>query len=170
MLTQSELKSFSSYDELTGKFTRTRKTSNNSKPVGCEIGRLHLYKSRKLAYKIFNYKGKQYQAHRAAWLYMTGDWPNKNIDHIDGDGTNNSWSNLREASNTENMRNCKLKANNKSGTPGVYWNKLQSVWHSQISNEGKHVHLGFYKDLEAAIASRKDAELIYGYHHNHGRR
>jgi hypothetical protein len=169
MMTQDELKSFANYDPLTGVMTRTKKTSQNSKAVGSEIGRLVFHKNKNLSYKAMSYKNKTYYLHRVVWLYMTGNWPDNHIDHIDGDGTNNSWANLRTATNTINMRNCKIKKNNKSGCSGVYWNKNLGKWHASIGSGSRHVHLGFFDILEQAIMARRKAEREHGYHPNHGR-
>jgi hypothetical protein len=65
-------------------------------------------------YRVITIDGVNYPAHRLAWLYVTGRWPHPEIDHIDGDRTNNRFANLREVTHSENMRNpvtmAKIKA------------------------------------------------------------
>lgn len=127
----------------------------------CPNGKDNPYVQIKLA-------GKQYLAHRLAFLYMTGRWPSE-IDHIDGIGANNSWYNLREVSRRENCRNHKLHSNNSSGKMGVIFYKRTNSWMSRIKVDSKNIHLGYYNNLEDAIAARESAERYYGFHSNHGR-
>lgn len=112
--------------------------------------------------------GNRIASHRLAWLYMTGEWP-INIDHINGDRADNRWINLRNVSKVENNKNKRRSVNNSSGTTGVSWNSAMKKWHSQISHLGKRKHLGFFEDLEEAVNARKEAEVFYKYHKNHGR-
>jgi len=52
---------------------------------------------------------------------------------------------------------------------GVQWNKAHAAWHVRIGVGGKYKHLGYFKDFNEAVAVRKEAEVHYGYHENHGR-
>ena len=107
--------------------------------------------------------------HRLA-LYLSGVEISKGlqVDHIDGDGTNNRLSNLRVVTRQENMRNTKLRYNNTSGVIGVNWNNA-GKWRSDIKIDNKSVYLGSYTNKDDAIKARKDAEVKYGFHENHGR-
>ena len=67
--------------------------------------------------------GRRYYAHRLAWLYVTGYWPETIIDHRDRQRNNNRFANLRLATDTENAHNASIKKNNTSGVPGVSWCK-----------------------------------------------
>jgi len=112
---------------------------------------------------------KQYLAHRVIWKMNNGDWPKHQIDHIDGDKLNNRLCNLREASSRENSRNFPLGCNNKTGFFGVYQIK-SGKWLARIQGDnGQQVHLGYFDTLEEAAQCRKEAEMKYGYHENHGR-
>jgi len=104
-------------------------------------------------------------AHRLAWFYMEGEWPTGHINHIRDD---NRWVNLREVSNQENHKNQSISINNKSGVIGVCWNKKARKWHAQIKVNYKAISLGCFSDIHNAIKARKDAEIKYGFHKNHG--
>ncbi len=114
--------------------------------------------------------GKRYLAHRIIWCMVTGAWPTHQIDHINGDPSDNRWCNLRHVTNLENCRNQKRRANNVTGMTGVLWRKDHQVWTAQIQANGKREHLGFFASKEEAIAARHAAEQRHGYHPNHGRR
>ena len=114
--------------------------------------------------------GGRYLAHRLIWCMMTGSWPLYQIDHINGNPSDNRWSNLRQVTNQENCRNQKRRANNRSGVTGVIWRKDHSLWTAQIQANGKRVHLGFFKTKDAAVEARREAEARHGYHNNHGKR
>lgn len=92
---------------------------------------------------------KQIKLHQIIYSMHHGYIP-KQIDHIDGNTLNNRIENLREATHTENMRNTKLRRNNKSGVKGVSWNKANKKWYVQLSIDGKKKGFGYYFDLEVA--------------------
>lgn len=109
-------------------------------------------------------------AHRVAYKICTGEEPPQ-IDHVNGDRSDNRLCNLRAVCNAENGKNQKVHANNSSGTSGVYWNKRLSKWHARIGGPPlTSEHLGYFETLEEAIAARRAAEVERGYHANHGRR
>ena len=101
---------------------------------------------------------------------MKGYFPDDNIDHIDQNGLNNRWHNLREVTHQENQKNISLRKNNTSGQTGVSFSKLMGKWGSRITLDGKDVHLGYFENYEDAVKVRKEAEPVYGYHPNHGRK
>ena len=111
--------------------------------------------------------GQKCYAHRAAVALMTGEWPDV-VDHIDGDKTNNAWSNLRSGSKSDNAKNCYLRADNASGHPGVYWDAARGKWAVEIFVDRKKVHLGRYDDLDQAAAVRQNAQSAHGYQVRHG--
>ena len=146
-LTQEILKEYFHYCPLSGVWTQIKKTHawDNTRrlhaPLGYVDGRGHVH------FSVFGFK---YKAHRLAWFYMTGKWPKDQIDHIDGNKTNNIFSNLREATNAENQLNRrKIKAI--SGYKGVYPYKRKDgkiiKWAAQYNKK----HLGvFLKPEDAA--------------------
>lgn len=118
-------------------------------PVGPRVkGRIAGNRDTK-GYVAMRVDGRTYKAHRLAWLYMTGEWPAKMLDHKDGDPSNNRWGNLRLASDAQNAANRKRKVDNKSGLKGVYWNKEQRKWASSASANGRRRFLGYF-DCPAA--------------------
>ncbi len=113
---------------------------------------------------------KNYQLHRILWVYHYGFIPkDKQIDHIDHNGLNNRLSNLRIVTHQENGKNVKMHKDNTSGVMGVYWHKQVNKWMAYIRINGKLIYLGLFVDKGEAIAARKEAEVKYGFHSNHGR-
>ncbi|MFZ4147555.1 HNH endonuclease signature motif containing protein [Enterobacter ludwigii] len=133
-------------------------------------GHIFKDKKRKTSYIIIRYQDKIYQAHRIIWEMFNGVIPDgMQIDHEDGNGLNNSINNLRLVSLSDNLKNKSKYCNNTSGVAGVSWHKTHKKWVSYISNSGKRITLGYFTNLDDAIAARKQAESTYGYHRNHGR-
>lgn len=113
--------------------------------------------------------GRRYfRAHQLAWVLHYGKWPDGSIDHINGSKADNRVTNLRIVSQTANARNASRRRDNRSGTTGVSWNGRK--WCVQIPQTGKRGrHLGYFSNLEDAVAARKTAETESGFHPNHGR-
>lgn len=89
--------------------------------------------------------------------------PNIVIDHINHNGLDNRKSNLRICTNQENIMNCNIPKNNKSGCKGVYWSKDKNKWTVQVSVNGKTKYIGRYNKYEDAVKARKEAaEKYYG--------
>ena len=98
-----------------------------------------------------------YYAHRLAWLYMTGGFPKRGLDHRDQDRSNNAWRNLRELSQGENIINSPHRSNNTSGATGVSWHRGTSKWRVRVGN----LYGGLYEDFDAAVSARKALEQEY---------
>lgn len=146
MISHEELKRHLSYDPETGVFTR--KISNTaSVTVGDEAGTMCT------GYLRIMVCGKRYLAHRLAWFYMTGKPANCLIDHINGDRTDNRFSNLRLANRSQNGMNRNIQRNNKSGYPGVCWHKKLCKWTVSFKKNKKQVHVGCFDDLDEAISA-----------------
>lgn len=150
----------------TGEFHRLfiRDRWGNETPVIKKVGTV-----RKDGYLEINVFGSSYKAHRLAWFYMTGMWPNE-LDHINGNRKDNSWCNLREASKNVNMKNRGLNYNNTSGTSGVTWFEQTQQWRARINLNGRRISLGLFDTIEQASQARSEAEIHLGYHPNHGAR
>lgn len=157
MITQSELKELLHYDPDTGLFLR----------CGKKVGRVLNCGSKK-RYIGISLKSKTYRAHRLAWLYVYGKFPSGDIDHINGNGFDNRIKNLRDVDRQTNMRNSRRKSTNKSGVTGVTWDSKRLKWYASIMVGYKTISLGRHDDIKDAIAARKNAELKYGFHPNHG--
>ena len=112
--------------------------------------------------------GKSYYAHRLAWLMFYGNLPDE-IDHIDGDKTNNKIKNLRIATRKQNCLNRKIQSNNSSGLKGVNWNTDTNSWRVRISDNGKRLDFGLYKSIfEAACVIHSARNRFHGEFANHG--
>lgn len=104
---------------------------------------------------------KNYMAHRLAWAHYYDEWPETDIDHIDGNPGNNRINNLRMASDSQNLCNSKVRADNTSGTKGVSWSRKHKKWYAYINKDQKMINLGLYSDLGDAIAARLAGEVMY---------
>lgn len=162
MITPKELKEQLNYDKFTGVFTWKHSKSGN-KGAGSVAGNID-----KNGYTKIVVNGKDYKAHRLAWLYMHGDFPDM-LDHINGVRTDNSIFNLRECNKSQNAYNQKLRSDTISGVKGVGWYKRTGKWRVRIYIDGIRKCFGYYDDLDAA----KDIiNKIRSKHHkefaNHG--
>lgn len=113
--------------------------------------------------------GKNYTSHRVAWAIFYGSWPKGQIDHINRDRLDNRIKNLRDVTHAENMKNKKIRSDNLSGVTGVTFNDRNKKWRAVIRSSKCSRHLGYFTDINDAIAARKAAEKEYGFHQNHGR-
>ncbi len=104
------------------------------------------------------------------WVLKRDSYNKEDLDHIDGNPSNNSLDNLREVTHQENCKNRVTPVNNKSGVQGVGWFEPAKSWRAYIRVNSKLKHLGYYKDLEKAKEVRKQAEKAFGFHENHGRK
>lgn len=113
--------------------------------------------------------GQNYFLHRIAFALAYDRWPSA-VDHIDGNGLNNTLANLREVTHQENMRNTAHRRGAQTPVPGVHWHKGQQRWHAYIGPGGSLERLGSHDTLFEAVCVRKSAELRHGFHENHGRK
>jgi hypothetical protein len=112
--------------------------------------------------------GVNYSVHRLIWLYVNGEPVPPEIDHRDGDPSNNNINNLRAATHHQNMANSRIKSNNTSGFKGVGL-VMNGRFRARICRNGKLVHLGcFDTPEEAAAVRRKVAEASDGEFVCHG--
>lgn len=136
----------------------------NTRYAGKDAGRIYSCpKTRKKAYKCrtVGILGRSFQAHRIIWVMMTGEEPPEEIDHIDQDGTNNRWINLRGSTRRLNSRNIGLRTNNTSGIIGVGLHCC-GRWRARIMIDGKEKHLGLFDDKFSAERAVIDARRFYG--------
>lgn len=120
-------------------------------------------------YKVGRLFDRGFLAHRVAWAIHNGMPPTDQIDHINGDRSDNRIENLRAVSNQDNAKNAAIGKANTSGVMGVFWCQKNKAWVARIKTNGKTIHLLQSKDKRVAIAARKAAERKYGFHPNHGR-
>ncbi len=138
-LTAEELRRVLHYNPNAGDFTWL--VARRASEVGKRAGGV-----RPDGYIHIGISGRRYLAHRLAWLYMTGGWPTEQIDHIDRDRSNNSWLNLRLATNSQNQGN-RLAI---SGIRGVYFDKDREKWRAQIVVGNRNTHLGIFATADEA--------------------
>lgn len=101
------------------------------------------------------------EAHRVIWALVYGEWPQGDIDHINGDGLDNRLGNLRLCRHAENMRNMKIQSGRASAFKGVSPSRQDGKWRAHIKIDGRHVHLGTFADEEAAARAYDDAASKY---------
>ena len=131
------------YDPATGKVTWLVAKRYGIK-VGDEAGWLG-----EKGYLYLKVDGVQALAHCFIWCMQTGEWPSHGIDHYDLDRLNNSWSNLRAASDAQQMQNKHVRVDNKIGLKGVSWSRIAAKYIAQIQVNGSKRHLGYF-DCPAA--------------------
>jgi len=156
LITQAELKKLLSYDPKTGVFRwrKTGKGRNADRIAG---------NTNNHGYRALCIRGKRYQAHRLAWLYVHGVWPAGDLDHRNGVRDDNRIKNLRQATRSQNMQNKSLQANNTSGYKGVCWNIGMKKWQANIRLHGKRKFLGYFSNIEdAASAYASAASELHG--------
>ncbi len=100
-------------------------------------------------YWQIRFQNKMYLAHRLIYLYVNGQMP-KQIDHIDGNKTNNCVENLRQCNQSENRMNAACSSLNKIGIKGVSWSVPHKMWRVQVKKYKKNVYDKFFDDLELA--------------------
>lgn len=142
MITQNRLRELAYYCQKTGQFTHLQ--SKGRKKAGMPAGSL-----RRDGYVYAMFDGHRAMAHQFAWLYVTGEWPTQEIDHMDGNKANNAFANLRQVSrraNTENKRTAKRTST--TGLLGVVRHRDKFV--AKIVHAGKRTHLGVFETPEDA--------------------
>lgn len=155
MITQTELKELLHYDQDTGVFTW--KKSNK------KAGSLTYSK-----YVRIVIKNKAYYAHRLVWLFVYGHLP-KMIDHINHNRSDNRLCNLREATDTQNNCNLRIRKDNTSGIKGVSWFARDKNWRARIQINGKSIHIGYFDKISSAKEAIYKARAKYhGDFANHG--
>jgi hypothetical protein len=118
---------------------------------------------RRDGYRRVSIDRKEYMSHRLAWLISHGAWPAGEIDHINGNVSDNRLCNLRDVTHAQNQRNMKVFKTNRCGLKGVTWHKKGRKWQARIVINGRHTHLGLFDTAEAANeAYVAAAKLHYG--------
>lgn len=149
-ITAEQARAVLAYDAETGKFFRA--------DLQRHTGTINVY-----GYVVISFLGwKAVPAHRLAWLMHYGHWPTVNIDHINGDRSDNRISNLRDVSQSVNMQNLKeAKSNNKSGLLGVSWSKASQKWTARIKIDRRYMHLGLFETKDAAFTAYLAAKRLH---------
>lgn len=150
------------YEPDTGRLLwAVKRPGGRSKAIGEEAGSVCGDKRYRSVFTL----GKRHYVHRVIWEMVNGPVPQGMcIDHIDGNGLNNRIENLRVTTLSGNQRNRRVSRNNRTGVSGVFHAKNGFA----VTCGGQYV--GYFQNLDAAVAARKSAEPQHGYHPNNGRR
>lgn len=145
MLTHERLKTILHYDLVTGIFTWLKMASN---PYNSHAGQRAGRKAHR-DYRTITIENKRYLEHRLAWFYMTGAWPQDEIDHKNGIRSDNRWDNLRDATRAINMQN--RRGPDKDSLTGILGvTQVGQRWRAQIVINGKTKNLGSFDTPEEA--------------------
>lgn len=162
MISSQEVRRLFMYNYCTGKLYN-RYHRGYQAPKGAEVGWLD-----EKGYSRTKVRGQTYFLHKLIWLYNYDEYPDE-IDHRDGNSSNNSLDNLRKASRTENLANADF-ATGMSGTRGVTRHPTKPKWRSRISRGGQRYLLGdFDTKEEAHQAYREAADKLFGNYAFHNR-
>lgn len=151
-LPANEVRDLLDYDPISGVFTWKMRSDGparwNAEWVGRQAGSVNHD-----GYISIGIRNRRYQAHRLAWAWMIGTWPDRDIDHVDGNRSNNQWQNLRKATKSQNSQNTKIPKTNTTGVKGVCYDKNTGKWQSQIRCNGKRMYLGQFASISQAQAA-----------------
>lgn len=155
VLDVKDLTEFLDYNKESGVFVWKVKTRN--KNIGDVAGNTNWR-----GYTSIWINGNVYYAHRIAWAICNGEWPPKDVDHINENKSDNRICNLRSASRSENMLNRSKNKNNTSGMKGVSFCKCTGKWRAQLIANGKRVNIGRFQSKEQAMNAylEKARELV----------
>lgn len=158
-LDQARLKQVLNYDPLTGVFTRLEAPGNRTDLIGSTAG-----SPNRFGYIRISVDARSYLAHRLAFLFMTGSWPAEVVDHVNGHKGDNRWSNLRQATQAQNLRN---RSTGRGGVPkNVYSDG--NKWVVRFNINGAMKSYGSYATLaEAAAVATKVRADLHGEFANH---
>lgn len=148
------------YDAETGLFTWNKRKQGRRKKIAGSISAN--------GYMKVMINGREYLGHRLAWFLIHGEWPDQ-IDHINGIRSDNRLCNLRNVNITENNRNKAKQKRNSSGVTGVYKHGTAPGWYASIIVDKEYKWLGYFTNFDDAVKARKEGEVRYGFHENHGR-
>jgi hypothetical protein len=155
-ITPEFIKEMLDYNPDTGVF-RWRISTNRRIKIGSIAGAKNWN-----SYLIIPLKGKRYRAHRLAWMYSYGTWPVYDIDHINGNPSDNRLSNLRDVTTAHNIQNqTKPHKRNKCGLLGVSWHTAGKCWRTRICTNGVQILIGYFNTPEEAHQAYLDAKKKY---------
>lgn len=170
-LTKEQASEYFAYNAETGTLSfkeRGKETFSNKALYAQHLKRIGKIagKTNAEGYRQVRVGHKTYSEHRIAWLLTYGylpKFPEFEIDHINGNRSDNRISNLRVVTRSQNQRNAGIPVTNKSGVRGVFWDKVNKKWKASIRNGIKPIHLGSFSTRDEACHARKEAEKAYGF-------
>lgn len=156
-LTADLLRELLEYDQETGEFFWRRRRAGSYNKIG---------------YLTIGIGGTKYYGHRLAHLYMTGEWPEYEVDHKDGTTSNNRWNNLRPATSQQNKQNRPINSNNKSGFKNVIYLPTkypERPWVGKIMVNRKSIYVGHFATPAQAADAVQAARLVHFGEYSRGR-
>ena len=151
------LKNAIQYDPKTGQFNWLEKVSARSPEAGESAG-----VKLKSGYWRISFRGEKYYLHRLAWMLYYNQIPPENIDHINGNKSDNRIANLRSVTQSVNMQNTK-KARGKHALMGV--SESRNRFRAEIRVNGEKKHLGVFDSaIDAHEAYMKAKRIYHGGH------
>lgn len=150
-ITQDELKAELEYIPESGGFHWLKGKPGRKRLAGCVTSD---------GYVLIRINYTLYKAHRLAFLYMNGKFPDGIVDHIDRNPSNNKWDNLRIVDHHTNAMNTKVNKNNTSNYNGVWFDKARNKWAAEIKINYTKKFLGRFDNIEDAVNARLSAEAL----------
>lgn len=163
-LTLEQVNKVLKYNEHSGELTWISKESSRSVVVDTRAGTKH-----KNGYRYIQLYGNSYPEHRLIWFIKTGNFPSGVIDHINHKRDDNRWSNLRDVSFSENMRNQTVLKGTRTGEQGIWYCKRRKRYIAELTYEGKKVMQRSFINFDEAKEAREKLMAELGFHHNHGK-
>ena len=154
MITQERLREVLHYDPQSGRWMWILPQTNRVQ-TGSVAGTINAK-----GYRYIHIAGRLYKSSRLAFFYMTGRWPERQMDHINRRRDDDAWNNLREATRSQNQSNQGIRKNNKSGFKGVSLHRQTGKYAARINDGlGKYRHLGLFFSPSDAHAAYVDAAV-----------
>ena len=158
-LSVDRLRELLNYDPMTGLFTWPRRRRTGRLNAHADFPAGHRKSGKEGGYVVIRVNFQLYRAHRLAWFYTHGEWPLGEIDHINGDPSDNRIANLRLATSSNQRMNARRRSDNTSGTKGVWFDKRRGQWIAEIRANGKKHHVGQFATLLEAKGARIGAAV-----------
>lgn len=156
-LTAARLRGLIDYDPATGVFRWKPRPGRQGS--WCNVDREPGYVSGQSGYRTIRVDKKLYQAHRLAWLYVYGQWPTQDIDHINGERLDNRIANLRDVPNRLNRQNTlRARKDSRTGVQGVQRHTASGRYQAKIRKDGRNFFLGIFDTIEQAHRAYLDAK------------
>jgi len=160
----SRLCEFLSYDPETGEVRwLVKRTQNSTANVGDLAGSLD-----ENGYRRVMFDGKKMRVHRLAFVFMGQPVPEQ-VDHINGDRSDNRWCNLRPSNAQHNARNACRRKDSETAVTGVTFSKAHGKWKVRVNRSGVTEYLGLFANLLDAAAARISKQNAYDYSDRHGK-
>lgn len=158
-LTSERLRELLHYAPATGLFTQVIVYAGR-RGARWKAGRVSGHVSKQTGHITLRLDGRLYQASRLAWFYMTGKWPEFEVDHKDTDPANDRWDNLRDVPTRINAQNKRqARVDNATGLLGVSTDKRPGRRpFARINVNGKVLHLGTFDTAQEAHEAYVEAK------------